>query len=185
MGSCCVKSIKQTNKTQQLKPNLKKADYKINEFSLNNVKMYGKPVYVYDGDTLYIVFDINNQLIKFNCRMMGIDSPEIIPKNITDKTRRDVEIKLAIRSRNYLIEQITKKNYQNQTTNKLEIKEYLAKSENLVWVHCLEFDKYGRLLVELYSDPQQIKSINQKMVDDKMAIQYDGGTKKQFDKNNF
>ena len=164
---------------------LKKADYTINEFSLKDNKMYGKPVYVYDGDTLHIVFKINNNLVKFNCRMMGIDSPEIVPKNISDKAKRDAEIKSAIKSRNYLIEKITNQTYQEEKVSKQDIKEFLSKCQNVIWVHCLEFDKYGRLLVEIYKNPSDKISINQQMINDKMALSYDGGTKTKFDESNF
>lgn len=58
---------------------LKSADHQVKEFSMNGKNMWGKVVYVYDGDTVHIVFKIDNELVKFNCRLSGIDSPEIAP----------------------------------------------------------------------------------------------------------
>jgi hypothetical protein len=49
---------------------------------------------------------------------------------------------------------------------------------------CFDFDKYGRLLIEIY-DGSTVKSINQEMIDNSYAIAYDGGTKQEFNENNF
>ena len=68
---------------------------------------------------------------------------------------------------------------------KNEVKAICANSTHLVWVKCHEFDKYGRLLVELYDDSNSIKSFNQDMIEKKYAIGYNGGTKKQFTESNF
>ena len=62
----------------------------------------------------------------------------------------------------------------------------------MVMVHCGEFDKYGRLLGQIYlkdeyeqqtggggdSDDLQKNSINQWLIDNNYAFPYDGGSKK-------
>lgn len=159
---------------------LKSADHQVKEFSMNGKNMWGKVVYVYDGDTVHIVFKIDNELVKFNCRLSGIDSPEIVPKNISDvKVKKEEELS-AIKCRNYLISRVILIPLEKEIMNKNEVKAICAKSTHLVWVKCHEFDKYGRLLVELYDDPNSIKSFNQDMIEKKYAIGYNGGTKKQF-----
>lgn len=164
---------------------LKSADHQVKEFSMNGKNMWGKVVYVYDGDTVHIVFKIDNELVKFNCRLSGIDSPEIAPKNISDvKVKKEQELS-AIKCRNYLISRVILIPLEKEIMNKNEVKAICAKSTNLVWVKCCEFDKYGRLLVELYDDPNSIKSFNQDMIEKKYAIGYNGGTKKQFTESNF
>lgn len=175
MGNCICTNI---NK-------LKLSNSSINEFSLNGKNMWGKVVYVYDGDTIHIVFNINNQLVKFNCRLSGIDCPEIVPKNIPDEKLRKQEIESAIKSRNYLINQVTNIPIEKELMNKNEVKTLCSMSTKLIWVNPYNFDKYGRLLVQIYNDPHSIKSINQDMIDKKYAYEYDGGTKKQFNKTNF
>lgn len=164
---------------------LKSADHQVKEFSLDGKNMWGKVVYVYDGDTVHIVFKIDNELVKFNCRLSGIDSPEIAPKNISDVKLKNEEELSAIKCRNYLISRVILIPLEKETMNKNEIKEICAKSTHLVWVKCKEFDKYGRLLVELYDNSNSIKSFNQDMIEKKYAIGYDGGTKKQFIESNF
>ncbi len=157
----------------------------ISEFSLNGLYILGKVVYVYDGDTVHIVINFNNKLTKFNCRLLSIDSPEICPKNIKDLNKRNEEIESAIKSRNYLINQISNYPIANSKMTKTEIKEICSKSTKLIWVKCFDFDKYGRLLVELYNSKDAQISINQLMIENKYAIKYDGGTKKEFANDNF
>jgi endonuclease YncB( thermonuclease family) len=159
---------------------LENANYTIPEFSLNGLLMYGKVVYVYDGDTVHIVFNYNNILTKFNCRLIFIDSPEICPKNIKDTILRNLEIDAAIKSRNFLLERVSNVLIKNLNMNKTEIKELCGESTKLVWVKCYEFDKYGRLLVELFETKESIISINQLMIKNNHAVLYNGGTKKEF-----
>ena len=159
---------------------LENVDYTIPEFSLNGLSMYGKVVYVYDGDTVHIVFNYNNILTKFNCRLISIDSPEICPKNIKDITIRNLEIEAAIKSRNFLLEHVSNVLITNINMNKSEIKDLCGKSTKLIWVKCFEFDKYGRLLVELFETKDSIISINQLMIKNNYAITYNGGKKTEF-----
>lgn len=84
----------------------------------------GKVVSVYDGDTVKIIMNFNNEFIKFNCRLSGIDTPEIRTKNTNEK-------KYGLLVRDKLREKILNK---------------------IVTVNCLKFDKYGRLLVRLNID---------------------------------
>jgi endonuclease YncB( thermonuclease family) len=165
--------------------NLKTANSETNEFTLNGTCDMGKVVYVYDGDTVHMVFNFNNKLTRFTCRLLGVDSPEICPKNVSDEIKRKQEIDIAIKSRNYLIEQVTNMKIINERMTKKEIKTFCSSGNNLVWVKCYEFDKYGRLLVELYKNKEDLVSINQDMVDKKLVVKYDGGTKSKFEENNF
>jgi endonuclease YncB( thermonuclease family) len=161
---------------------LENASHEVELSSLEGQSMLGKVVYVYDGDTVHIVFEINNKLTKYICRLAHIDSPEIVPKNIADKNLRDKEIEAATKSRNYLIETVSTIKINNIIT-KQNCKDLLSTSKKLIWVKCLEFDKYGRLLVELYENRYSMVSINKLMIDNNYAVPYEGGTKKVFDIN--
>ena len=174
MGIYCSKT---NNKNE-----LESSTCEIKEFSLNGKNIWGKVVYVYDGDTVHIVFKMEGNLVKFNCRLLGIDSPEIVPKNITDNQLRNQEIASAIKSRNYLISLVVNIPIDNESMNKQEVKTFCSKSSKLVWIKAHEFDKYGRLLVELFDSPNSSKSFNQDMIDNKYAYAYDGGTKTKFKK---
>lgn len=153
--------------------------------------LLAKVVYVYDGDTIHCVVKCNlvgNQMIKFNCRLLHIDSPEICPKNIIDNVSKMKEIESATKSRNYLIERLTDQKVTKQMT-KRDIKELCSNSRKLITIKCYEFDKYGRLLIEIFDKTDKSlnpkNSINQEMINKNYAVEYDGGTKKEFDIDNF
>jgi len=166
---------------------LKEATYETKEFSLAGLTLTAKVVNVYDGDTIYCVVkcpNMGNEMTKINCRLLHIDSPEICPKNISDNNIKMKEIESAIKSRNYLIERVTDQKTTANMTKK-DIKELCSKSRKLVTIKCFEFDKYGRLLIEIYDNSCDNKSINMEMIEGKYAVAYDGGTKKLFDSDNF
>ena len=167
----------------------------INEFSLNGLKTIGKIVDCYDGDTCKIVLVINNKLAKYNCRLMGIDAPEMKP--LLSAPNRTEEIAMACKCRNRLLQLGTNcftTHDINDHYGKKEIKNLLDLNTKIIGVECLEFDKYGRLLVYLHNvnpnidimntnidiiDNEQI-SYNQQLILEKLVKQYNGGTKEAF-----
>ena len=50
--------------------------------------------------------------------------------------------------------------------------------EQLVYLKCGEFDKYGRLLGTIYVNQNDEKSVNEIMIQNGYAYEYHGGTKK-------
>ena len=119
-------------------------------FSLNNHYTTGKVVDVYDGDTCTIVFKWEGKYRKFKCRCYGYDSPEMKPR-LNIENREDI-IKKAKEA-------------------KLRLQQLTA---GVVNVRCLHFDKYGRLLVELFNDSASINSL---MIKEGHGYVYHGGTK--------
>lgn len=128
----------------------------INNLDLKNIQKFILPITkayvisVYDCDTITVAFKFDNltdnNTYKVSVRLNGIDSPEIKSKNSDEK-------KCAIKARDYLTQLLLNK--------EIELKD-------------VSYDKYGRILAEVYLDEQHI---NQKILDDKMAVRYDGGTK--------
>ena len=98
-----------------------KVDNKIGLFSLEGHEYRAKVVDVYDGDTIKCVFPIHDTLYRWNCRLTGVDTPEV-------RTRCKAEKVYGYKVRDYLREKILNK---------------------MVYVRCGDFDKYGRLLVEI------------------------------------
>jgi micrococcal nuclease len=115
-------------------------------FTLNGFKTEAKVVHVYDGDTIHIVFKYFDNFYKWNCRISHVDTPELRTKNEEEK-RKGYEVRDKLRE---LI------------------------LDKIVNVQCLEFDKYGRLLIELYIGDIYV---NQWLIDNNLAKQYEGGTK--------
>lgn len=118
-------------------------------FSLNGRTANAKIVKVYDGDTVHAVFDCFGQYYKWKCRLAHIDTPEMRSKDAEQK-------RLAYVARDKLAEQILGR---------------------VVVLHCFEFDKYGRLLVEIDMPDQTQLKVHQWMIAQKYAKLYEGGTK--------
>jgi endonuclease YncB( thermonuclease family) len=129
---------------------LESVNTKTAKFTLNGHKTYAKCVYVYDGDTIHVVFKIPNgsECYKWVVRMNGIDTPEMKSKNAGEK-------KAAVAARDFLKEQVLDK---------------------IIIVECLEFDKYGRLLAEIFVEGNEV-SLSRQMIELGHAKAYDGGTK--------
>lgn len=121
-------------------------------FSLSGKKLTCKCVQVYDGDSITLIMPIHGKVYKKKCRLIGIDTPEL-------RTLNDTEKKAAIEAREFLSGMILNKK---------------------VNVECHDWDKYGRLLITVYIN-DLTTSINQFMIDNKHAYEYDGKTKKSFD----
>lgn len=105
-----------------------------------------KVVSVYDGDTVKVAFPLNKKMYRWNCRISGVDTPEIRTKDTDEKA-------MGYKVRDVLSEKILNK---------------------VVKVVCGRFDKYGRLLVDIYIDGV---SISEWLISNGYAYPYDGGTK--------
>tara|TARA_B100000035_G_scaffold310857_2_gene319407 strand:+ start:7253 stop:7681 length:429 start_codon:yes stop_codon:yes gene_type:complete len=119
------------------------------QFSLEGLETEAKIYSVYDGDTVKAIFPLHDKLYKWNCRLSGVDTPEL-------RTRCKIEKQYGYKVRDYLREKILNK---------------------VVKIKCGDFDKYGRLLVEIYCNEDEC-NVNNWLVDNNYAFSYDGGTKK-------
>ena len=123
----------------------------------------GHVIKVYDGDTIWVSILLNSKLVKFKCRMLGYDSPELKP--LLKIKNRDSIIQKAQAAKNYL---------ENLVLHKI------------VDIKFSGFDKYGRALSTLYiKDPDSHKihcpnkiEVNTLMVRRGHGYSYMGGTKR-------
>ena len=123
---------------------------KVKEFGFDGEIKEAKVVSVYDGDTCKVVFPVLRKLYKFNCRIQGVDTPEI-------RTRDKKEKEYGLQVRDKLREKILNK---------------------VVWVECGDFDKYGRLLIDIKNPLLDSEKISEWLIKNNYAFKYDGGTKK-------
>ena len=128
-------------------------------FSLEGSFVKCKVVNVYDGDTCKVVFPLNGEIYRWNVRLTGYDTPEMRPPR--SQENRDEEIKAAYLARDFL-------------------KSKVMNEEQLVYIKCGEFDKYGRLLGTLFLEENDEVSVNDLMIENGHGYAYDGGTKKKF-----
>jgi micrococcal nuclease len=119
------------------------------EFSFEDQVKDAKVLSVYDGDTVTLAFPLGDTMYKWNCRLSGVDTPELRTSNKKEK-------EFGYQVRDLLREKILGK---------------------VLKVKCGEFDKYGRLLGELFVDGE---SVNQWLISNGYAFAYDGGTKQQW-----
>lgn len=93
-----------------------------------NKTVEAKVVSVYDGDTIKVIFPLNGVLYKWNCRLSGVDTPELRTRNVREKAY------------GYIVRDKLREQILNQVVN----------------VECGELDKYGRLLVTVYKADQNM-----------------------------
>lgn len=144
-------------------------------FDFKDKTFMAKVVDVYDGDTCTVVFEYNNELVKYKVRCLGYDSPEMKPSK--DLENREEYINKAINARNYFINRISDLNIEpSKHYQKKEIKElFNSKNKKLVKMKCHGLDKYGRILGEFIVKG---KNINSEMISKNHGYKYNGGTKK-------
>jgi micrococcal nuclease len=116
---------------------------------------------VVDGDTIDVAIDLGFDIsLTKRVRLSGVDTPESRTTDLKEKT-------LGLEVKEWL-----KKKLQDQTD--IIIKTELPDST----------EKYGRILGQLFVGDKEVmsvnkkKSINQQMIDEGYAWEYDGGTKK-------
>lgn len=109
-------------------------------------------VSVYDGDTIKLQFKhpcLDKEYI-FNCRINGIDTPEL-------RTRNKKEKEMGYKVRDCLRTEILNK---------------------IVSIKCGPFDKYGRLLVDVHTENNI--NISDWLIKQGYAKSYHGGTKEKW-----
>lgn len=117
-------------------------------FSLNGKHFDAKIVYIYDGDTMHCVFKVFGEYYRWNCRIWGVDTPEIRTKNEGEK-KKGIEVRDILR-------------------NKLQ--------DKILTIKCYDFDKYGRLLIDVYIENGTL--LSQWLIQNNYGYTYHGGTKK-------
>ena len=153
----------------------------IQEFSLDGEIKIAKLVDIYDADTCKIIFIMDGKIVKFNCRLNNIDAPEMRPSR--KNPNRIYEKIAAKKARNRFIQLSTNIDIDiNEKLDKETKKNLLKSNKKFVKVKCKKFDKYGRLLIDIYTLDKNIH-INNKMIEEGIVKPYSGGKKETFDNN--
>jgi len=149
---------------------LKNYDISTPQFTLNGINTYARLVDVYDGDTITCIFNaFQNKFYKFNIRLNGIDTNEI--KN----TNPDLK-KKALEARKFILEKLCACDLEVDCSRH-EIQDYLKKNVIIIWLKCYEFDKYGRILGDIFKSKDVSESISNMLLKQNLAYEYYGGTK--------
>jgi endonuclease YncB( thermonuclease family) len=145
-----------TDTVHKIKIVLRYATNDIKQHSFDGVKCYGKLVHVYDGDTFKAVVYNKGQIQKLTFRPVGYDTPEMRPpRDLPDK---ETHIAKAHEARRHFIT-------------------LCGGIDSYIFLRCGPFDKYGRVLVQLYRRRCAERSINDMMLDSGLAKVYTEGKK--------
>lgn len=137
----------------QLKPSI---DAQLRNFTYKNTKeptycfTRAKVIKVYDGDTFWVAAKYHEEVLRFKCRLYGVDCPEIRTNDLNEKAR-------AIEARDYVRETILDKIVDIKVLNHTRVNGKYIKS------------KYGRLLVKVNING---KDLANELLKRNMAIPY-------------
>lgn len=149
---------------------LKKCGMETPNLSLNGINTYAKVVNIIDGDTVVLIIPFLNRYFKFNCRLNNIDTCEIHSSNEKLKI-------LGTKAKYRLLELVSKKKLTlDDNISKKDIQYIFSNECFIVYVKCYDFDKYGRLLLDLYLEKDE-KSVSDILLEEKLAYVYTGKTK--------
>lgn len=141
------------------------------QFSMKGMKTWARLVDVYDGDTVTLIIPLKGEFARFQCRLSGIDTCEM--KSADPKNKET-----AICARNRLLQLSGCHLEATKTVTRKQIQAALCEQIVVVWISCHEFDKYGRLLVDLYSSDRLDAVLFAKvLIEEKLAYVYTGESK--------
>jgi endonuclease YncB( thermonuclease family) len=113
-----------------------------------DLELYGYVFKIHDTDTISVLFNYKDDIVKYNLRLDSIDAPEL-------KSNDENERELCIKGTNFLKELILNK---------------------IIKIKTIKADKYGRLLSKIYNYGDD-QCINQLLIDTGFCRPYDGGKK--------
>lgn len=140
------------------------------KFSLAGICGYSRLVDVYDGDTMTCIIPFQGKHFQFACRLNGIDTNELKSKNQKQK-------ELAFQARHSAIKYCCPQYDLDVNVSRKQIQKYLNENTTIVWLQCYEFDKYGRVMVDLRNEPDGGMSLTQHLLEHNLGYEYHGGTK--------
>jgi endonuclease YncB( thermonuclease family) len=150
----------------------KSFDKKTPKFSFDNLETTCRVVSLYDGDTINVILPLTvngNIGYRFACRLMGIDTCELKNKNPFLKS-------VSEKSIIFLYNKITGKTLPDKPF--ADLKEIIESDLNdnvyLLKVKCYQFDKYGRILLDIFIGNETISSL---LLTNKLGYPYIGKTK--------
>jgi len=177
----------------------------ISHFNLVGLRTMGKIVNIIDADTIDLVIYVPLEFLiipKFTIQKYTQKSgykqdekSDFIQSNLNNITLIKIQktklkqIKglgfyMKFRCRLNNIDSAESSTLQGKLATQLMVEKYKSLN-NIVYVDCFDFDKYGRLLVDLYEDSSYNKYLNYHLIDYKsnlgiLVVKYDGKTKSDY-----
>ena len=164
------------------------------EFNLIGLQTKGKITSVRDGDTIDIAFYVKLSYL-FNHRP-NLEEPEgkhqqvSVLKSVKPESAKVQDSGLFIKMRARLANIDSAEKATKQGKLAMEMMDNLYKETNyIVYARMQEMDKYGRVLIDLYKDPEYKKYLNYYLINNPdpklgvLAVRYAGDTKSEYMKN--
>ncbi len=134
-------------------------------FSFSGQKMRARVIDIYDGDTLSVVMPVSSTFYKFQVRLNGIDTSELKSKGaLKDK---------AVRARSLVLQLLGVPEHFNE---RKASQQYLDANVVLVTLECFDFEKYGRILANVYPAGSE-EHLSAALLRMGLAVPYTGGSK--------
>lgn len=142
-----------TDKDEQFKYLKYLKDDEVDYVNLKNYETYAKCLRIVDGDTCVVAFFKNGELHKYKCRLSGIDTAEINSDSPEEKFVGELAIK--------------------------RVQDFMGK-KMMIYIRCHNWDKYGRLLIDIYKNDKKKLLLNHILIKDGLAYEYKGNKKRDF-----
>ena len=139
------------------------------QFSFDGINCISRVVDITDGDTIKTIICFKDNYYKIIVRLNNIDTCET-------KSKCEENKKLGMDAKKRIYNLITGKS-PDIDLNKKSIKTELNNNCYLVYIKCYDFDKYGRVLGDIYKDENSDESFSSILIKEKLAYVYGGKTK--------
>jgi len=157
-------------------------DFNTPYFSFDGLKCISRVVDITDGDTIKAIINFKDNYYKIVIRLFNIDTCETKSK-IAENKNLGIEAKKRVYN---IITGKTIEGYDNTNIKKI-IKNELNSNCYYIYVKCYDFDKYGRVLADIYKKNDNkdnndgindnCESISNILINEKLAYVYSGKTK--------
>jgi endonuclease YncB( thermonuclease family) len=137
-------------------------------FNFDGINCQCRIIDITDGDTVKVIINFKNDYYKIIVRLNNIDTCETKSKCEENKNKG-----LDAKKRIYNL--ITGKTI--DIVDKKIIKNELNDNCYLCYIKCYDFDKYGRVLADIYSNEKSSDSFSSILINEKLAYTYGGKTK--------
>ena len=139
------------------------------QFSFDGINCISRVIDITDGDTIKTIISFKDNYYKIIVRLNNIDTCET-------KSKCEENKKLGMDAKKRIYNLITGKTA-DIDLNKKSIKTELNNNCYLVYLKCYDFDKYGRVLGDIYKDENSDESFSSILIKEKLAYVYGGKTK--------
>jgi len=137
-------------------------------FNFDGLNCMCRVIDITDGDTIKVIINFKNDYYKLIIRLNNIDTCETKSKCEENKQK-------GLDAKKRIFNLITGKTI--DIVDKKYIKNELNDNCYLCYIKCYDFDKYGRVLADIFSNEKSNDSFSSILINEKLAYIYGGKTK--------